>query len=211
RSRRRGRCGGVSEQYTGLTGPGARRAPARLTLRGQVGERAAVIGDEEFEEQVHGALRYLYDHARLEAHPLAAALRPAASGEPRGRVLRRLLLDAIQDLKPARDTPRESPDWQHYQYLYLRYVEAKPVTEVADDLAVGERQTRRRQREAVSALARLLWPRWRAVADPSPATGRPDADAGSPSGAALLDAELERLGSARPSEAVDLAPLVRAA
>src|SRR5262249_57443347 len=74
---------------------------------------APAIGREEFEEQLHGALRLLYDHARLESHPLAAALRGGA--EPRGRALRRLLLDAIQELKPGRDTPRGSADFYHYQ------------------------------------------------------------------------------------------------
>lgn len=160
--------------------------------------RAADTEPAGFEEHLHSALRCLYDHARLESHPLAAPLGPAA-----GRTLRRLLLDAIQELKPASDTPRESPDWQHYQYLYLRYVEARPVAEVADDLAVGERQTRRRQRDALAALAALLWPRWRALASPEPLDARSEP----PFDGAVLGQELARLDSAEPSAAVDLAAL----
>jgi CheY-like chemotaxis protein len=164
---------------------------------------------ESFAELVHSALAHLYDHAYLQGHPLA---RPLVSAMPdeRGRALRRLLLHAIQDLKPPLDAPPEAPGWRHYQYLYLRYVEAKPVAEIAGGLAVSERQTRRRHRNALDALARVLWDQWQALAGaeddrgpgvPSPPTSR----ASSP-----LEVELRRIragadGAADAVEVIDRA------
>lgn len=187
------------------------RTDLQRTISGQIlslrvpGFCTTMIEWADFIEQMQGALAHLYDQAYLQGHPLAQSLGHAQGADARGRTLRRLLLDAIQDLKPTGDMPQSSPDWRHYEYLYRRYVEAQPVATIAGGLAVSERQTRRRHRDALAALARVLWDRWQALARPSAL------DPLTQPGALLLDAELERLESSRPSATVDLTEIVNGA
>jgi CheY-like chemotaxis protein len=169
----------------------------------------AVIDAEAFEEMVHSALNHLYDHAYLLRHPLARVVDGSSPTDFRANSLRRLLLDAIQDLKPPREVSTDSPAWRHYQYLYLRYVEAKPVTEIARGLAVSDRQTRRRHRDALEALCRILRERLRgrlAVSDRPELTDEASVDQSTPLGSAaaadlLLESEL-RLIQANQDEAL---------
>jgi CheY-like chemotaxis protein len=159
-----------------------------------------MIDRESFAELVHSALAHLYDHAYLKGHPLAQPL-VSPTPDERGRALRRLLLHAIQDLKPPLDAPRQAAGWRHYQYLSLHDVEAKPVAEIAGGLAVSERQTRRRHRDALDALARVLWDQWQALAGAEDDRGShlaaPTSPASSP-----LEVELRRI-PARADGATD--------
>lgn len=169
-----------------------------------------MIDQESFVELVHGALAHLYDHAYLQGHPLAESLAPETMPDARGRALRRLLLHGLQDLKPPPEAPLDSPGWRHYQYLYLRYVEAKPVAEIAGGLAVSERQTRRRHRDALTALARVVWDHWRAMnvvagessrAPNLPTPSAPDSP---------LDTELRWIGGG-PVSSTDVAEMIEGA
>ena len=69
-----------------------------------------------------------------------------------------MLLHTIQDLKPAGEAAGPS-SWRTYRYLFLRYVQALPPIEVARELGISERQARRTYREAIDALASVLWDR----------------------------------------------------
>ena len=163
-----------------------------------------MLDRENFDEQIQTALAHLYDHPFLQAHPLALPLGTRFPLDTRGRVLRRLLLDALQELKPPSDAPSDLPAWRHYQYLYMRYVEAKPVAELAGGLAVTERQTRRRHREALAAVATVLWDRWIALATPAADAGQPTVLPGGPRDGQPLDTELERIEAAHAAGTVDL-------
>lgn len=168
-----------------------------------------MIDAEEFEELVHSALSHLYDHSYLLRHPLARLLGAGTSADYRANSLRRLLLDAIQDLKPPREAPADTPAARHYRYLYMRYVEARPVAEIARGLAVTDRQTRRRHRDALAALSRVLRERLRdhvAVTDRQPTA----ADV-SLSQDSLLDLELERIHAGRQDRTFDVADVLAGA
>lgn len=167
---------------------------------------------DSFEEHVQSALAHLYDHPFLQDHPLALSLGSEVPLQDRGRLLRRLLLDAILELKPPRETPPSSPAWQHYQYLYLRYVEVRPVSEIAGELAVSERQTRRWHHDVLATFSRILRAKLEAQAKrsapwsesvPSFASKAPPPAIG-PS----LDAELRRIRSDGARETIDLAEIV---
>src|ERR1700730_10738378 len=104
----------------------------------------------------------LYDHPYLQTHPIGRILVPDPVRHPRGHALQRILLDAIQALKPAADEAMAAHAWRTYRYLFLRFVQTLPASEVAGELMVSERQGRRVYREALDALASILWDRYQA-------------------------------------------------
>lgn len=115
--------------------------------------------EDRFREYIREALAHLYDHQYLETHPLAGLLGEDHPGEARGQILHRVLLDAIQALKPRPDIPYESLAWRKYRYLYLRYVQALPVPDIASDLGISARQSRRYSLEALAAVTHVIWDR----------------------------------------------------
>jgi hypothetical protein len=116
---------------------------------------------EDFAELVHDALSRLYDSHYLQKHPLskilvddteAATLMPSQS-------LRRVLLEAIQAMRPESGTPAQSPDWRSYRVLELRYIEGLNVAEVMDQLGLAKSQYFREQSRVLDMLSTILWNR----------------------------------------------------
>src|SRR5215216_1394503 len=56
--------------------------------------------------------------------------------------LRRLLLDAIENMRPGEEVPLESPVWRTYYVMMHRFVEQTSQQEVANDLGLSVRQLR---------------------------------------------------------------------
>lgn len=174
-----------------------------------------MIDRDQLEKHAHDALAHLYDVPYLQKHPLAKWLAPPGGSESPGRVLRRLLLEAIQGLKPPPDTPPDSQAASRYQFLYLRYVRGESIHQIAAALSLGERQIYRRQRDALEAIAAVL-SQMRQSAASSAATGQ--APAASRQGAATspdfaanrdVQVEVDRIGSAHPQAGTDLAQVLR--
>jgi CheY-like chemotaxis protein len=114
-----------------------------------------------FTHLVEQVVEHLYDHPYLQTHPLGRALVAEPAVGLRGHTLQRIILDAIQALRPAADSAQTSRAWRTYRYLFLRFVQALPPREVASELMVSERQARRVYREALDALASVLWDGYR--------------------------------------------------
>ncbi|MBI2939202.1 MAG: response regulator [Chloroflexi bacterium] len=157
-----------------------------------------------FAAHVQDAIVHLYDHAHLQVHPLAQLLGVEPGRESCGRTLHRVLLEAIEDLKPGESVPRSSPPWRKYRCLLLRYLQGLSMPRIAQELGVCARQVRRDHQEALEALVSLLWERHTrllhaglstnspsgvfvlpslrsgqalaAVPEPGPSTGRRDGD-----------------------------------
>jgi CheY-like chemotaxis protein len=127
----------------------------------------------EFLDQVKVALEHLYDPVALRDHALGPELLRGWSspGLDRARALRQELLDAVEQLRPARPTPTDVHQSRAYQILQLRYVEGLPFREVMANLGLSQTHYHREQRHALEALATLLWDR-RSL--PSPAVDRAD-------------------------------------
>ncbi|MHB0874521.1 MAG: response regulator [Anaerolineae bacterium] len=106
------------------------------------------------EDTVHELLSHLRDIAYLSAHPLAQALDP--SGLHRGEHLRQLLLELIDDLRPAAGTAATDPSWRPHLALRMRYVEQQSAFRVQSTLSLSERQVRREQSRGIAALVALL-------------------------------------------------------
>lgn len=117
------------------------------------------IGRESFDSLVHGAVEHLYDRASLQGHPLGELVCPGA-GDPASNELERLLIDTIEQLKPGSAPSRASPEWRRYFYAHKRYVEGAGLDRILDELAIGERQARRYNHEALRYICGVLWSRY---------------------------------------------------
>ena len=121
---------------------------------------------KEFTELVHDALNRLYDSPYLQTHPLGALLISEQEGSSfqRSRDLRRVLLEAIQAVRPAPGSPADSPDCRSYRILQLRYIEGLPPNKVMDKLYLARTQYFHYQGIILAALAATLWDRCQEVA-----------------------------------------------
>lgn len=112
-----------------------------------------------FTRQVKDALAHLYDYTYLQTHPLASLLvgDELTSQQTRGQELRRVLIQAIEALNPGPNVPFRSPERRGYASLFCRYVEGQSPAEIAQSLAISERQLRREHSQALEAVTSILW------------------------------------------------------
>lgn len=126
------------------------------------------------------ALNHLYDPATLRASPLVAMLGLEAETD-RAAALRRILIQAMEALKPDKSIPPEANAWRLYRILAQRFIEQSPQSEVAMDLGLGIRQYRRHEAQAIGVLADHLrahhglnpeaaWPTRNPATAPEPGT-----------------------------------------
>ena len=110
---------------------------------------------ETFEAQLREALAHLYD-PDYRPSPLLAA---AAGCDVRAGALavQSALVRAIEQLRPADETPALARTTRNYQLLRNRFVLKLTVEETADRMVMSPSSVRRSQREAVHWLARYLW------------------------------------------------------
>ena len=111
---------------------------------------------ELFTEELHKSLRNLYDSAVLLKGKLPVLFAVHDTTNP-GAVIRRILIDSIQSLKPEASVPLHAQTWRIYQILTYRFVEQISQKEVADDLNLSIRQLRRLEKIAVQSLGIYLW------------------------------------------------------
>jgi CheY-like chemotaxis protein len=117
---------------------------------------------EEFVNHIRDALTHLYDHVHLQSHPLADYLAEAngVGQVTRAQKLRRLLLDALEELSPPADACASSDAQIHYSALHYRYIDGLAPEQIGEILAISPRQTYRKIREGIEAVASLLWDRF---------------------------------------------------
>ena len=106
-------------------------------------------------EQVRDALAHLYDPGHLQTHPLAALV-DSADRTNRGRSLQRVLLEAVEALKPAREGKPGPMAVRRHRLLQRRYVDGLAWEAVRDELVVGRSEYYREHQEAIAAVASLL-------------------------------------------------------
>lgn len=165
-------------------------------------ESRALPDYETFAGWVRDALNRLYDSPYLQAHPLATLLAEDTDAAlQRGRNLRRLLLEAIQAMRPAAGVPAQSPDWRAYRILELRYIEGLSPNEAMERLALGKSQYFRDQARVLEALTDMLWQRARATASSV-------AEADNVAQEDLIRAEIERLCAQAAWGTVDMAEVL---
>lgn len=114
--------------------------------------------DLTFLRELRRALYHLYDPVALRNSPLVGTFGLEQRGDP-SAALQRILLEAIEALKPGPNVPLQSNAWRIYRLLSQRFVEQSTQREVATDLALSVRQLRRQEHLALRVLAEHLWSR----------------------------------------------------
>ena len=117
--------------------------------------------EQYFVRQVADAYQHLYDIVYLRTHPLVSALDEPDSRTRKEKAwaLHHLLLDTIAGIDPGEKAPSLSVAWRRHKLMQLRFVDGMEVPAVAEELAISRRTYYREKREAIRAVAELLWDR----------------------------------------------------
>lgn len=179
------------------------------TLRGHLQGASGLAGKAAFARELGIALRRLYDPVALRHSQLLAFFDLQDRQDPLD-ALRRLLVEAIEALKPPPGTPPQASAWRIYQILYERYVEQFSQDEVAVHLAVGTRQLRRQESLARRILVDYLWDHH----GPGRASRTEPSASGSTTAVASLatpsrEQELEWLKRSHPMERASIAEVIQ--
>jgi hypothetical protein len=131
----------------------------------------AGLSPEAFTAQVEDALRRLHDYPALGEHPLArlalvrqslAASHADGAGThiDRGKALHRVLVDAIDKLRPegVPPNPHSVPprEWHQFIILHDSYVLDEPNRDIMSRLYIGEGTFNRTRRRALQGVAKAL-------------------------------------------------------
>lgn len=125
--------------------------------------------NREFPRLVESALKRLCDLAYLGEHPLTKmrlvesrlAAQGAVSGVlARARILRALLQEAIEQLRPVGALPASTSvprqDWQPYLIFDRAYIAGEPNNSIMNWLQIGEGTFNRTRRRALHLVATVL-------------------------------------------------------
>ena len=105
------------------------------------------------------ALRSLYSPAELGQSGLARLLYPggaAADLASKGKLIRRVLLDAIEMLRPTEQALPSASAFRSYECISLRYVSGLSVDDTGRKLGLSPRQVYRDLRWGENRLVELL-------------------------------------------------------
>jgi CheY-like chemotaxis protein len=110
-------------------------------------------------QDVRQALTCLYDPQELGRSHLVAVLVESLPGQEaggRGLAARRLILDAIEELRPRGRLAPSASEYRAYDCITLRYVSSMSVEEIAEELSLSRRQVYRDVRWGEERLTELL-------------------------------------------------------
>ena len=171
----------------------------------------ASLSRSAFENELRTALTHLYDPAVLRDSLLVNrfALHTRADATV---ALRRILVEAIESLRPSDEVPPQSNAWRYYQILYGRYTEQFTQIEVSNDLGLSVRHLRRLEQAALQVLADRLWTRFELIeGELVRAVPEADANTAPPSMALGREEELTWSQTAFPNESVEVDALIQSA
>jgi CheY-like chemotaxis protein len=172
-----------------------------------------MASSEPFVRELQSALQHLYDPAELRRSPLLTLFAVGKHHNP-ASALQKILLDAIEALRPGDDVPLHANAWRIYHVLTYRYVEQSSQRTVAINLALSVRQLRRQERAAERRLADYLWERYDVESkgdDLSAAVSQAGDQVVLPDGETPgREQELAWLEESFPSETADIARIIKA-
>ena len=160
---------------------------------------------ELFSKHLKDALDSLYDPRALGNSPLldwfsqTTPFNPSASPDP-VKTLRKMILDAIEALRPYEGVPRGTKSGRVYELLRQRFIEQQVQRKVAENIGMSTRQLQREEKLAVEMLSDTLWRTYHLQeAPPPPQPSNPSQEI-----PAQESAELRRLKQSTPSHLVGL-------
>jgi hypothetical protein len=138
----------------------------------------ADLDEERMTSLTEDALRHLDDYAYLGEHPFAKlevvnhylpvhegpqTMGPNGAGVThldRGKALHSVLVQAVQQLRPAGNEPHGSEvpsrDWHNYLILHDSYVKGELTRDIMARLYIGEGTYNRTRRRALRSVAKML-------------------------------------------------------
>ncbi|MCO6449193.1 MAG: hypothetical protein J5I90_00265 [Caldilineales bacterium] len=138
----------------------ALRGTVPYVIGGSESDADDLTRSPEFTEWVRDALNHFWGGPKLSDSPLLD-LRVVKSvladyeNSPT-RALRAVLQMAVERQRPAGDRQMTTSEWMLYNILDLKFLQGKRVREVANRLAMSESDLYRKQRVAISEVARTL-------------------------------------------------------
>ena len=169
------------------------------------------ISRSAFENELRTALTQLYDPAVLRSS-LLVSLFGLDSRANAMIALRRILVEAIESLRPSEEVPLQSKAWRYYHILFGRYTEQFTQIEVSSDLGLSVRQLRRQEKLALRVLADTLWTQYSLGQDEAVRQVQTSDASTAPESLALgREEELDWLQRAFPNESVEVEALVQSA
>jgi CheY-like chemotaxis protein len=123
-----------------------------------------VVTESEFLHLVTDAYEHLYDIAHLLSSPLIGLLVRDSnlSGAEKARGLHTILLSVIDELDPGPYVHISSREWRRHRLVLLRYADGLDPRLIAEQLAISVRHYYREHKEALEAIAVILWDRYAA-------------------------------------------------
>jgi hypothetical protein len=118
------------------------------------------VSAPEFQQWVKDALSHYWGGPKLTESPLLGlrvvrdTLREQG-GQP-AHALRTVLYEAIERLRPAGERKTTTTDWILYNILDFKFIRGLKVRDVANRLAMSESDLYRKQRVAITEVARVL-------------------------------------------------------
>jgi CheY-like chemotaxis protein len=157
-----------------------------------------MFSQAEFAEQVKDAYEHLYDLVYLRTHPLLVSVVSQSQLRPREKAwrLHNTLSNVIEELDPGPRAPVFSHEWRRYRLMVLRYLEGMDPQAVADELGISRRHYYREQESALSAIASVLWNRYRALSSRSQTETETPEESALPGHLELLRLEVARVTQA---------------
>jgi hypothetical protein len=123
-------------------------------------ERVPVDNHDDFTQLVRDALSQYWGGPKLAESPLLnLRVVSEAMEEENGnatKALRRVLGDAIEQLKPDGARSFTVPEWMLYNILELKIIQGQKVRDVARKLVISESDLYRKQRAAFDEVARVV-------------------------------------------------------
>jgi CheY-like chemotaxis protein len=119
-----------------------------------------MVSQETFFFDLRTALNHLYDPDFLRESPLSFLF--GIHGQVDApKQFQKIVLDAIQKMRPSIEEPVYSQSWHIYNILLYRYIQRLKQEDVANQLGTSLRQIAREQSNAVKALGFILWEQFR--------------------------------------------------
>ena len=118
---------------------------------------AAASYQPDFTKWVKNALSHYWGGPKLTDSPLMELKIVNRAAELEGgnptKGLRAVLAQAIENLRPEGQRQMTASEWLLYNILDLKFIQGKPVREIADRLSMSESDLYRKQRVAIEQVA----------------------------------------------------------
>jgi hypothetical protein len=114
----------------------------------------------EFQQWVKDALSHYWGGPKLTESPLLGLHIVRSALQDQGgsptQALRTVLHDAIERLRPEGERQMTTTDWLLYNILEFKFIRGLRVKDIANRLAMSESDLYRKQRVAITEVARVL-------------------------------------------------------